>query len=370
MSTTVVVTGAAGPLGRRVCALIAADPDVARVVAIDQPGHDAAPGTFAPAGAAAGPMATVDFHVAELRDPDLKAWCEGASAIVHLGPSEPLDAAGDRALDGTGSTGADLRGTRDLLAVASDAGVTSLVVLSSAMVYGAWPNNPVPLTEDAPLRPDPGLAFAVEKAELERLAFEWQQDREDQGVEVTVAVLRPAVTVAGESTSWLARSPWSAAGVQVSDAEPPAQFVHLDDVAAAVDTARRGHLDGAFNVAPDGWIPAEQLRALSGPAPRVHLPAPVAARVASLRWAFGLTGTPPSVLSYRVNPWVVANDRLRAAGWEPQHTNEEAFVEADDGGPLGGLDAKRKQVLSLAAVGVAVGAVILGAVVLVRRRRR
>lgn len=366
-----VVTGAAGPLGRRVCARIAADPAVGRVVAIDQPGHDAAPGTFAPAGAAAGPMATVELHIATLSDPDLKRWCEGASAIVHLGPSEPLDVAGDRALDGTGATGADLQGTRALLAAATDAGVTTLVVLSSAMVYGAWPNNPVPLTEDAPLRPDPGLAFAVEKAELERLAFEWQLDREAAGAtDVRVAVLRPAVTVAGESSGWLARSPWSASGVQVSDAEPPAQFVHLDDVAAAVDVARRERLDGAFNVAPDGWIPAEQLRALSGPAPRVHLPAPLAERLAAFRWTFGFTGTPPSVLSYRMHPWVVANDRLRAAGWEPEHTNEEAFVEADDGGPLGGLDAKRKQVLSLGAVAAAVGVVALGVVVLVRRRRR
>lgn len=362
MSTTVVVTGAAGPLGRRVCALIAADPGVDRVVGIDQPGQDVAP------GGTSGSPAAVEMHLADLSDPDLRRWCEGAAAVVHLGPSEPLATAGDRALDGTGSTGTDLRGTRALLAAASDAGVSTLVVLSSAIAYGAWPNNPIPLTEDAPLRPDPDLAFAVEKAELERLAFDWQLNQD--AVEATVAVLRPTVAVAAQSRSWLARSPWSATGMQVSDAEPPVQFVHLDDVAAAVDLARRGRLDGVFNVAPDGWIPAEQLRALSGPAPRIHLPAAVAERVASFRWSFGFTATPPSVLAYRMYPWVVANDRLRAAGWEPQHTNEEAFVEADDGGPLGGLDARRKQLLSLGAVGVAVAAAALGAVALVRRTRR
>lgn len=362
MSTTVVVTGAAGPLGRRVCALAAADPQVGRVVGIDQLGHDEE------IGGAASPHASIEIHLAGLSDPEIRRWCEGASAVVHLGPSEPLAMAGDRALDGTGSTGADLRGTRDLLAAAADAGVPTLVVLSSAIAYGAWPNNPIPLTEDAPLRPDPDLAFAVEKAELERLAFDWQQEQDTR--DTTVAVLRPAITVAAQSRSWLARSPWSATGMQVSDAEPPAQFVHLDDVAAAVDLARRSRLDGVFNVAPDGWIPAEQLRALSGPAPRIHLPAAVAQRVASFRWAFGFTATPPSVLAYRMHPWVVANDRLRAEGWEPQHTNEEAFVEADDGGPLGGLDARRKQLLSLGAVGVAAGAAVLGAVALARRTRR
>ena len=42
-----------------------------------------------------------------------------------------------------------------------------------------------------------------------------------------------------------------------------------------------------------------------------------------------MTSTPPGVVAYRVNPWVVANDRLKAAGWAPDHTNEEAYVLGD-----------------------------------------
>jgi nucleoside-diphosphate-sugar epimerase len=52
-----------------------------------------------------------------------------------------------------------------VLDAASAAGVTHVVVLSTAMVYGAWGNNPVPLTEDAPLRPDPSLVYASARAE-------------------------------------------------------------------------------------------------------------------------------------------------------------------------------------------------------------
>ena len=59
---------------------------------------------------------------------------------------------------------------RRVLDAAAAAGRAHVVVLSSATVYGAWPTNPVPLTEDAPLRPNPGCAFAVQKAEIERLA--------------------------------------------------------------------------------------------------------------------------------------------------------------------------------------------------------
>ena len=63
--------------------------------------------------------------------------------------------------------------------------------LSSATVYGAWPDNQIPLTEDSPLRPNPEFAYAVGKAEAERALAEWAEDHP----ETKVAVLRPAVTV-------------------------------------------------------------------------------------------------------------------------------------------------------------------------------
>jgi len=55
-----------------------------------------------------------------------------------------------------------------VLDAAGAVGATHLVLLSSATAYGAWANNPVPLTEDAPLRPNPELEFAVRAAERDR----------------------------------------------------------------------------------------------------------------------------------------------------------------------------------------------------------
>ena len=67
----------------------------------------------------------------------------------------------------------------------------AIVRISSATVYGAWPNNPVPLTEDAPLRPNPHFSPAVQGAEVERLLAEWRADHPD----VTVTTLRSAPVV-------------------------------------------------------------------------------------------------------------------------------------------------------------------------------
>lgn len=333
---TVIVTGAAGELGRAVQhALAAADPDVEIV--------------------------TVDATTGGV-DAELKRRCEGARTLIHLGRA--LSASSAESLDGTGVLPVEPVELRHLLDVASDVGVRCVVSLSSAMVYGAWPNNAVPLTEDAALRPDPALPFAVEHAEAERILAEWRDEHDG----VSVAILRPAITVDDQSAVWLARSPWSPLGVQVHDAEPPSQFLHRDDLVAAVVLAATDALDGCFNVAPDGWMAPDQRRALRMPGPRVHVPRPVAERIAVLRWRFGTTGIPPAVLPYTIHPWVVANDRLRAAGWSPSHSSEEAYVEADRGGPLAALNPKRRQMIAIGAV-VGGAAAITAAVVLIVRRR-
>ena len=81
---------------------------------------------------------------------------------------------------------------------------THLVVVSSAMVYGAWENNPVPLTEDAVLRPGNEFAYASQVAAMEQLADDWRRSRAGR----TVAVLRPAVAT-GFLSSWPHNCRWS-----------------------------------------------------------------------------------------------------------------------------------------------------------------
>ena len=243
---------------------------------------------------------------------------------------------------------------------------TTVVLLSSATVYGAWPTNPVPLTEDAPLRPNAELGFAVRAAERERLAVEWKSEHPG----VTVAILRPAVAVAEDGRGWLARALRTAAAVRPAGTEdPPAQYVHLDDVASAVVLAWRKHLDGPFNVAPDGWIPGDQVRALAG-VPPVPVPGPIAQRLAWARWKLGLSSTPPGLLPYTIHPWVVANDRLKAAGWSPTSTNEEAYVAGHRPAPWATVSPQRRQELALGTAAAALVAAAAGTFVLLRRARR
>ena len=180
--------------------------------------------------------------------------------VVHLGSGDP-DARARRRENVT-------EGVDRTLAEAIARDADHLVFVSSAMVYGAWPNNPVPLTEDAILRPDVDFVYARQLAAAEAMADRWRRQRPGR----TVAVLRPVVSMAADGSSHLARSLAAGLGERFGEDDPAAQFLHLDDLAAAVHLAVRKRLDGVFNVAPDGWIAGDRVRALSGERPRLKLP--------------------------------------------------------------------------------------------------
>ena len=314
----VVLTGAGGPLGTRVRARLDDDPSVDRVVGLDD---------------------------RELNGDDLKRALEGAAELVHLA-------------DGVDST-------RIVLESAGSAGVRRVVLLSTAMVYGAWPDNPVPLTEEASLRPNPGFGPAVEAAERERLAYDWR----DAHPGATVAILRPTVTVAEDGSGWLAPVLRTVGSIRGQHEDAPGQFLHLDDLAAAVDVVRRHQLDGAFNVAPDGWIEGDALRALAGETP-FRLPGSAADRLAGWRCRLGRSPAAPGLVAYPRHPWVVANDRLKAAGWVPTRTNQQAFVAGHRAGPLARVDSQRRQEAALLAAGLLLAGALAALVLLVRRASR
>lgn len=342
--TSVAVTGAAGSVGRRVCDLLASRDDIDEVIAIDIRGRRSRDDK-------------VIEQRADLRHDELKPLFEEVETIVHLATSfEPRN-------DGVDIAHVDIDATRKVLDAASSAGVQRLVLLSSAMVYGARPANPLPLTEDAHARPNPEFSFAVVKAHIEHLAQDWRKAH--PGSEVVI--LRPTTGLADGEVSWVARSLKSAAMISIDGQDPPVQFLHLDDLASAVELAALGGLDGLYNVAPDGYVDGETCRVLSGRVPRVRLDAATAEEVGRFRWRHRLAPTPPGITPYTMYPWVISNDRIRQAGWEPKLTNEQAYVDGTPAKPWATMNAKRRQQVALGAATVVAVASLIGLGWLVRR---
>jgi nucleoside-diphosphate-sugar epimerase len=243
-----------------------------------------------------------------------------------------------------------------------------LVLVSSAMVYGAWGNNPVPITEEAVLRPDVEFVYARQLGSVEQLADEWRLAEPAR----TVTVLRPAIAMAADSSVGLAAALASGMGQRVGEDDPPAQFLHLDDLASAVVLAAEQRLDGVYNVAPDGWVAGERVRALAGAVPRLKLPDRATEVIGNLRWRFQRGPIPPGLRSYTRWSWLVANDRLRAEGWSPTVTNEQAYVEGTEAKWWTMVSPKRRQEIALSGLSallIAVGIIVWRGVRRAHRKR-
>ena len=257
-------------------------------------------------------------------------------------------------------------GTPELLRAATVQGAKHVVLLSSAMVYGAWPNNPIPLTEETALRPDFGFAFARQLATVEQLVDDWRVSSADRAT----CVLRPVPAMAADGASSLVRALAAGMGGRLGEDDVPAQFLHLDDLADAVVLATRKKLNGVYNVAPDGFVHSARVRSLWGLAPRLRLPDRMSEVVSDLRWRFQRGPIPPGLRPYVRSTWLVSNGRLRAEGWTPTVTNEQAFVEGTNAKWWTMLTPKRKQEIALGAMVVGFLATVVTVLVTVRKYRR
>jgi hypothetical protein len=111
------------------------------------------------------------------------------------------------------------------------------------------------------------------------------------------------------------------------------------------------------------------LRALAG-GPTVRLPDRVASRMADLRGRLLLTPQRPGLVPYARHPWVVANDRLRAEGWAPSYTNEEAYLAVAPARRWATVSPRRRQELALGGAAVAAAAIVAGGAALAWRTLR
>nr|MBA2530428.1 NAD-dependent epimerase/dehydratase family protein [Euzebyales bacterium] len=301
--TTVAVTGAGGFIAGAVLERLDADRAVDRIIGIDGVEPQM-------------PVAKLDFRRADIRDPLLPVALDGADAVVHLGLTPGPMRAEDTMF------AVNVSGTRNLLAAADKVGVGRLVHVSTAAVYGAHPDNVVPLTEDAPLRANPDFSWAYHHLLAEELVAAWAGDH--PGVAVTV--LRPVTVLGPGLRNFVARHLEQPRLPLVRGSEPPVQLLGVDDLAAAVALAVTGELSGAYNVAPDGWLPLRELARLLGKRP-LELPESVAFAAAHRLWRHGLLDTPPGALRYLMHPWVVSTQRLHDAGWAPTRSNREVVRE-------------------------------------------
>jgi len=238
------------------------------------------------------------------------------------------------------------------------------------MVYGARPDNQVPLPEDAPLAADTDSSVAGDLLEIEQLAR--RSPRANPGMAVTV--VRPAALVGADpyAVDTLVTRHFEAPRLlTVKGCAPRWQFCHVDDLVSALEFTVGGGIDGEFAVGCDGWLEQDEVERISG-LKSIELPARLTFGTAQRLHRVGVTPAPAVDLRYVVYPWVVDCAALRTAGWRPGFGNEEVLRVLLDQRKgrhaLAGRRIARKEV-TITAAGATVAAIGTAAIVSRARRR-
>jgi nucleoside-diphosphate-sugar epimerase len=351
----VAVTGAAGGIGHALASRLATSEQVRKVIAIDD---------------RRGDIAGVTWRVADVRDPALAGRLAGVDVVVHA----DFDLTPDS--NARQRRAYNVRGAQTVLTAAAAGRVGRVVLVTSTMVYGARPDNQVPLPEDAPLAADTDHSVAGDLLEVEQLAR--RSPRTNPGTEVTV--VRPAALVgegdgspSSRSMDTLVMRHFEAPRLlTVKGSAPRWQFCHVDDLASALELAVTGEVDGAFAVGCDGWLEQEDVERISG-LRSIELPVRLTFGTAQRLHQLGVTPAPAMDLRYMVYPWVVDCAALRAAGWRPRFGNEAALAALLDQRQgrhaVAGRRIARKEA-TITAASATVAAIGAAAIVRQARRRR
>ena len=218
----------------------------------------------------------------------------------------------------------NVEGSRNLLAAACAVKPARVFVASSATSYGAWPDNPVPMTEDQPLRARTDYRYASDKVDVENLLSDFAAAHP----EITVSWTRPCIIYGPGMSNFMTPLFTVPPILTLPGGDNPAmQFVHLDDVADASIAILRAGARGPFNVAPPDWITMRDLAKMSG---RLALPVPFALcrAVTTCWWALRLPIFlfPAPLWNFIRYPWVVSPARLTAeTGFQFQHSSADVI---------------------------------------------
>ncbi|MEU9834294.1 NAD-dependent epimerase/dehydratase family protein [Streptosporangium sp. NPDC048047] len=314
MTHTVLVTGVSRHIGARVASVLAADPEIDRVIGVDT----APPPSLSGDGGV--PLGRTEFVRVDPRGPDIAKVIAGADVdtVVHMSLVSAPSRSGGRAL----MKEQNVIGTMQLLgACQRSATVRRLVVRSTTSVYGSSPRDPAVFTEDAEPAEPPAHGYAKDACEVEGYVRGFVRRRRD----VAVTTLRFANFMGPGVDSPLTRYFTQPVLPTVLGFDPRLQFVHEDD---AVEVLRRTATEdhpGTFNVAGDGVLLLSQCVRRAGLV-AVPVPSPAFQLMGELARGAGLVDFSPEQLRLMRHGRVVDTAALTAAlGRRPVFSTAAAF---------------------------------------------
>jgi UDP-glucose 4-epimerase len=302
-----LITGGSGYIGTRLVELLARREDTEKIVIAD---------VVPPKG---GYKPKTEFERVDVRDRGaVHSALQRANpdVLVHL--AFILNPSHDEAF----MYEVDVNGTHNVLEAAGEAGIGQLLVTTSAVAYGAFPDNPDPITEEHPVRGVARFSYARDKTESDRIVQLWALQHPD----VVTTIVRPCIVFGPNVDNYLVRL-WTKQpfAVDAGNLDETIQFVHEDDVVEAISRLLLGRHDGQFNLSPEGPMTLRECAEVLGTNVR-KLPLWAYRGLAKVMWRLRLSEAPPGQIDFALYPWIVSNEKLKTTlDWTPRYTSRETF---------------------------------------------
>lgn len=296
--------------------------------------------------------------------PGIAEHLRGCQAVVHSAAITDLGAT--LKSNPSARRAQAVREAQALVTASAAVGVRHVVVVTSAMVYGARAGHPVPLPEDTPVATDLGASVIGDLPEVEAVLDTARAIHPG----LLVTSVRPAALVGNGADTIITRHFEAPRLLVMRGREAHWQFCHVEDLATAVDRVLRDRLAPVVTVSGGEPLSQAMVERISG-LRRVELPASSAYAAAERLHRLGVLPSPASDLDFISHPWVVGAQALRAAGWRPAWDNEASLSVLLDG--VRGQTAvltRRFGRMDVAAIGAASAAVAVGASAALLRRSR
>jgi UDP-glucose 4-epimerase len=300
----IAVTGAAGSIGSKLVARLAASDDVDEVVALDA----------RPVDATHPKVHGYQRDILQPIDDILKE--HGVESVVHLA----FQLKPDR--DREAARRINVGGTAKVLQSCQFAAIAHILYLSSSTVYGARKNNVAAFTEESPAWPVRGFQYAEDKAATELLLQDYAADY--SGTHVTT--LRGCVVMGPNSDNFITQAFSKPLLVSIRGSDPQMQFIHEDDLMDVFGLCLNEPFSGVYNVAGAGTIPYSHIAKVAGRR-AIPVPASILYPLTQASWALRLQSDSPACGLDMIRwPWLADIGKLQQeTGWVPRYTSQQAL---------------------------------------------
>ncbi|HEX6652000.1 MAG TPA: NAD-dependent epimerase/dehydratase family protein [Thermoleophilaceae bacterium] len=219
----------------------------------------------------------------------------------------------------------DVNGTHNVLEAAAEVGIGQVLVTTSGVAYGAFPDNPDPITEDWPVRGVPRFSYARDKTDSDRIVQLWAHQHPD----VVTTIVRPCIVYGPNVDNYLVRL-WSDAPAvaDVGNIDRSTQFVHEDDVVEAISRLLLGKHAGQFNLAADGLMTRRECAELLDTRV-IKMPLWLYRTLAKLAWHLRQSEAPAGGIDFELYSWILSNEKVKKTlDWTPRYSSRQTFLIA------------------------------------------